>query len=171
MTSGLRRSLGDNRRAGSEGRLAARSGAAGGVAPAALAGFEGAEAGVDVEVGGGRGDAAGGAAGVGAVSVAGWLEEAGAALAGGAGVREGAVVGVGVVAGFLDVGAAAAEAACTLPSAPASPPEPAAFFAGDFALAGADALAEFGSSLVFGGPVFVSVDFPLLAEVGCEWLR
>lgn len=108
---------------------------------------------------------------MGAVSVAGWLEEARAALAGGAGVREGAVVGVGVVAGFLDVGAAAAEAARALPAAPACPPEPAAFFPGDFALAGADPLAEFGSSLVFCGPVFVSVDFPFLAEVGCEWLR
>lgn len=168
MTSGLRCSLGNESGTGAEGGFATGSRAAGCVTPAALAGFEGAEAGVEVEVGGCGGGAAGGGAGVGAVSVAGWLEEAGAALAGRARVGESAVVGV--VTGFLDVSAAAAEAAGTLPAAPASPPEPAAFFAGDFALAGADALAEFGSSFVFRGPVFISVDFPFLAKVGCEWL-
>ena len=107
---------------------------------------------------------------MGTVSPSSSLEGAGSTFSVAAGMTE--TVGVRVMMTyFFYVGGAAAETAGAFPSAPARPPEPAAFAACDFPLAGADAFMQFGASFVFVCPVFVSVDFPLLSEVGREGFR
>jgi len=85
-------------------------------------------------------------------------------------VRETVAVTV-VVSALFDVCTPSTDAASALPPPPAGPPQPASFFSCYLALSGPDALPQLGSSLVFGGPVFVPVNLPLLSEVGRERLR